>query len=277
MKYIHQITSENQDFLNQDRTDPITGEKIEEGHTVVICAACKSAFFIESWEYLGDSHCDQSDTLENLPKSQNLYLQANSKYTQEILTFGFANKPMFKTSKGGFFAFIFAGVISSIIGGFAALLSSIGFLPHNNFIGVLVFIVCLSILSILIFILTSIISVVKPDKTKNKSIKQIENMNTNFSICIDYKNKGLLLNHDKPKNRQRFIPFHDIKEFKYHVMYHPNTDIDALFCQLQLRITTKDEVMNYFATIHRDTIPEWSNFISKLPTNLRMINTAFVN
>ena len=133
------------------------------------------------------------------------------------------------------------------------------------------------ILSILIFFLSAIISVLIPNKAKNKSIKQIENMNTNFSICIDYKNKGLLINHDKPQNRQKFIPFEDIKEFKYHVIYHPSRDIDALFCQLQIRITTKNRTINYFATIHRDTIPEWSNFISKLPTSLRIINTAFVN
>jgi hypothetical protein len=270
MKYPHQLTSKDQDFLSQDRTDPITGEKIEEGHTVVICAACKSAFFIESWEYLGDSHCDQTNTLEALPKSQNLYLQTNSKYTQEILTFGFSNKPMFKTSKGGFVAFIVAGVISSVFGAF------IGLLSGEGFVGVIVFIVCLFLLSILLFFLSAIISVLTPNPTKNKSIKQIENMKATFSMCIDYKNKGFLINHDKPKNRQKFISFEEITEFKYHILYHPSTDIDALFCQLQIRINTKTRADTCFATIHRDTIPEWSNFISKLPTSLRIINTAFV-
>ena len=65
-------------------------------------------------------------------------------------------------------------------------------------------------------------------------------------------------------------------EFKYHIIYHPNTDIDALYCQLQIRIMTRSRSRNYFATIHRDTIPEWSNFISKLPTDLRIINMPFV-
>ncbi|WP_338814999.1 hypothetical protein V9L05_07630 [Bernardetia sp. Wsw4-3y2] len=78
MTYTHTISSEtHQDFLNQDRTDPITGEKIEEGHTIVICAACKSAFFIESWQYINESHCEQFDSLKELPISKNLFLEAN--------------------------------------------------------------------------------------------------------------------------------------------------------------------------------------------------------
>ncbi len=44
MHHSHTLTNHHQDFLNQNRIDPITGEKIEEGHTVVVCAACKSAF-----------------------------------------------------------------------------------------------------------------------------------------------------------------------------------------------------------------------------------------
>jgi hypothetical protein len=272
MKYTHQLTSENQDFLNQNRTDPITGEKIEEGHSVVICAACKSAFFIESWEYLGDSHCDQTGTLENLPKPQNLYLQANTKYTRELLTFGFSNSEMFVESQ--------AGCGLSIVGGFFSIILTA--IMGVNYGGQVAFFTIITLLSLCVFFgMKSIM----PVSTKDKSIKQIENMKAKFSICIDYKNKGLLINSDKPKNKQKFTPFADIKEFKYHVMYHPSRDIDALFCQLQIRITTKERRLNYlvsshkdcFATIHRDTIPEWSDFISKLPTDLRILNTPFVN
>ncbi|PIY08896.1 MAG: hypothetical protein COZ18_09990 [Flexibacter sp. CG_4_10_14_3_um_filter_32_15] len=65
-------TTTHSDFLNQERIDPITGEKIEEGHTIVICAACKSAFFIESWEYLGNEHCNQDETLSEIPIAKSL-------------------------------------------------------------------------------------------------------------------------------------------------------------------------------------------------------------
>ncbi|AFM04275.1 hypothetical protein Fleli_1880 [Bernardetia litoralis DSM 6794] len=265
MKYTHKLTSDNYDFIGQNRTDPITGEKIEEGHTVVICAACKSAFFIESWEYLGDSHCDQTSTLANLPKPQNLYLKTNLKYTRELLTFGFSKKPMFMTNDSGCGLFVFAFIFSTILG------IIIGTSTNHGGVGILTFVICI------VISLIPIISSSTPYDTKDKSIKEIENANTKYSICIDYKNKGLLVINEKTKDMQTFFAFEDIIEFKYHVMYHPSRDIDALFCQLQIKITTRTTIENYFATIHRDTIPEWSNFISKLPTDMRMLNTPFVN
>ncbi|WP_338770029.1 hypothetical protein WAF17_11100 [Bernardetia sp. ABR2-2B] len=263
MKYTHKLTSEDQDFLNQDRTDPITGEKIEEGHSVVICAACKSAFFIESWEYLGDSHCDQTNTLEALPKAQNLYLQANIKYTRELLTFGFAKKPMFMEDQFGcalsMLFMLFLPFLSGIIGSIA----------HSFSVGMIVFLV-----SVLITVFAGM-NFSLPYKTENKSIKQIENAKTKFSMYIDYKRRGLVIHHNSRKNSNTFIAFDDIKQFKYHIIYHPSRAIDSLFCQLQIGITVKNKTINYFATIHRDTIPEWSDFISKLPTDLRVLNTPF--
>ena len=264
MRHTHRLTYNNQDFLSQNRTDPITGEKIEKGHTIVVCAACKSAFFIESWEYLGNSHCEQTNTLVNLPKSQNLYLQANSKYTKELLTFGFSYAPMFVATNSGCFLTVIAFFSSVMLG------AIMGATTSNGGVGFITFLV-----SIFISIV-AIICVSLPYNTKNKSIKQIENAKTKVSIYIDYKNKNLVVSDNEYKDGELPISFEDITEFKYHIMYHPSTEIDALFCQLQIRITTQTQVRTYFATIHRDTIPEWSNFISKLPTELRIINTNFV-
>ncbi|WP_375563111.1 hypothetical protein ACE193_11445 [Bernardetia sp. OM2101] len=265
MSYSHTLTEYHQDFLNQNRTDPITGEKIEEGHTVVICAACKSAFFIESWEYLGYSHCDQTETLKFLPLPQMLYLKANDKYTQEILSFGFATSPMFMGNEG-------QGCFLSVLLVFGSILLS-AFIGNifGGGVGFITFMFCL-----MACIVYGVISNI-PKSLKNKSIKEMENIESKLAMYIDYKSRGLVVQHINQKVLKDFFAFEDIIEFKYHIIYHPNTNIDALYCQLQIRIMTRQQFsVNYFATIHRDTIPEWSDFISKLPTDLRIINTPFV-
>ncbi|AFM05525.1 hypothetical protein Fleli_3193 [Bernardetia litoralis DSM 6794] len=70
--HIHKINStsqEHQNFLAQNRKDPITGDTILEGDEVVFCAGCKSVFLKDTWEYLGNQHCEQSETLVKFPLS----------------------------------------------------------------------------------------------------------------------------------------------------------------------------------------------------------------
>ncbi|WP_338791945.1 hypothetical protein [Bernardetia sp. MNP-M8] len=69
--HIHKITSnfkEHQNFLAQNRKDPITGDTILQGDRVVFCAVCKSVFLSDTWEYLGKQHCEQSETLVEFPE-----------------------------------------------------------------------------------------------------------------------------------------------------------------------------------------------------------------
>jgi len=61
-------------FLAQKRQDSITHEIIEEGDEVVFCSVCKSAFMVDSWEYIGRSHCHQSQTLKKVPALRSLSL-----------------------------------------------------------------------------------------------------------------------------------------------------------------------------------------------------------
>ncbi|WP_291727340.1 hypothetical protein [Bernardetia sp.] len=69
-KYLHQ------DFLEEKRKDPITGDLIEVDSEIVFCARCKSAFFRESWEFMDRRHCGQNQTLRNFPISRELLLNA---------------------------------------------------------------------------------------------------------------------------------------------------------------------------------------------------------
>ena len=61
-------------FLAQKRQDSITHEIIREGDEVVFCSVCKSAFTVDSWEYIGRSHCHQSQTLKKIPMLRSLSL-----------------------------------------------------------------------------------------------------------------------------------------------------------------------------------------------------------
>lgn len=49
------------------RKDPITGDSVKENDRVVFCAACKSCFLEDSWKYMNEQHCQQSQTLETIP------------------------------------------------------------------------------------------------------------------------------------------------------------------------------------------------------------------
>jgi hypothetical protein len=74
-------------FLEQERYDPITGDKIIQGDTIVICAECKSAFLLESWQYLGSEHCGQTRTLDKIPQVGSLSINRDQTKMGEPLYF----------------------------------------------------------------------------------------------------------------------------------------------------------------------------------------------
>ncbi|WP_375560101.1 hypothetical protein ACE193_20645 [Bernardetia sp. OM2101] len=75
MIYSHKLSSKNKrhkSFLEEKRNDPITGDKIIEGNEIVLCGACKSAFLLDSWNYMAHSHCNQPFTLKEIPTKQHV-------------------------------------------------------------------------------------------------------------------------------------------------------------------------------------------------------------
>ena len=74
MKHKLQV-EKHQFFLDQNRKDPITGDVIQANDTVVICAVCKSAFLIDSWEYMNNQHCNQTSTLKKIPREVSLVIK----------------------------------------------------------------------------------------------------------------------------------------------------------------------------------------------------------
>ncbi len=75
---INSTSQEYQNFLAQNRKDPITGDSIAEGDEVVFCASCKSVFLRETWEYLGGRHCEQSETLIEFPLRQTIQVKVDN-------------------------------------------------------------------------------------------------------------------------------------------------------------------------------------------------------
>jgi hypothetical protein len=109
---IHTLEQEkHSSFLAQNRIDPITGDLLEENDKIVICAACKSAFLADSWEYIGRTHCNQNSTLREIPKQEVFKLDKNN------FNFGYLNivlldqKMILKAHEGVFSTF---GVLADV-------------------------------------------------------------------------------------------------------------------------------------------------------------------
>ncbi len=246
------------EFLKQGRIDPITGEQIEEGHTIVICSACKSAFFIESWEYLEQNHCNQSETLIELPKPKNLFLVAKP---LEYLPFLFkkGNQDVDSTIHSIFenaivTAMVLLGFICVVIFSFF-----IGFLT-NPIGGVLA---CFGALGGISFFLNQ-----KKSRTLLKrEIKETKGV----YISLDTKKQGITI---KKKNNLNTIKFDEIKELHYFVEYLSATITnDYNQCALSVQIiTSKNKTQKYYTLLHIDELPNWSQFLEKLPYNLKVLN-----
>jgi hypothetical protein len=69
----------HQAFLNENRSDPITGDDIQEGDEIIFCAVCKSAFLKDTWLYLDKTHCNQTEMLGKFPSSEKLEISGVSR------------------------------------------------------------------------------------------------------------------------------------------------------------------------------------------------------
>lgn len=114
----------HQKFLEEGRIDPITGERIQPGDEVVICAACKSAFLKESWEYIGERHCGQSQTIAQLDTGKRLKLEKKNLLGKVIYT-----SPMARFRQNS----LWRGLLAYGGGGIAVLLNVIGTALDGDF------------------------------------------------------------------------------------------------------------------------------------------------
>ncbi len=74
--HVHKVEAHRHaKFLEEQREDPVTGDLIQAGDSVVFCAGCKSAFLADSWEYLGEQHCGDTETLTEFPQTMSLSIR----------------------------------------------------------------------------------------------------------------------------------------------------------------------------------------------------------
>ncbi|MEM6297171.1 MAG: hypothetical protein AAF740_00610 [Bacteroidota bacterium] len=140
MRHTHKIDGvKHATFLREGRIDPITGERLKVSDHIVFCAACRSAFLEESWEYLEGSHCDQRNTLSDFPVESPLKLSKLSGVPFFSMPLPERTKPKLSTSLlPAFFTFLGMLILLSALGvTFAALLSFVaaaivGWLKHQH-------------------------------------------------------------------------------------------------------------------------------------------------
>ncbi len=239
MKNTHRLEAElHSEFLQQGRIDPITGEKIEKGHTVVICSACKSAFFIESWEYLGQTHCNQSETLVEIPKAKNMFLKAKP---LEYLPFLF-KKGNHKTDNSLY------RYIESVITGIVT-------------VAIVILIPALLYVNPLISLVLVIIIMIYLSNFMNKPAKPMLERRINsrkaMQITLDTKQQGITI---KEKNKTATIKFDEIKALNYFIEnVHTNImNYEKQVLSIQIIAINHEQVTRIF-TMH---FLIWMNFLN---------------
>ena len=249
----HLLTKElHSDFLEQGRIDPITGEQIEEGHTIVICAACKSAFFIESWEYLGYTHCNQSETLVEIPKPKNLFLEAKP---LEYLPF------LFKKGNQNLDTTVHSFIENAITG--IATIAVVLIIPAFLYVNPLISLALVIALTIYLFVFLG-------NKPAKPILERKINPKKAIQITVNAKEQGIAV---KSKNKTTTIKFNEIKELHYFIEYIPTeqTNYEQYALSIQI-ITSKNNGETYYTLLSTDEIPKWSEFLEQLPFSLKVLN-----
>ncbi|WP_338766958.1 hypothetical protein WAF17_04860 [Bernardetia sp. ABR2-2B] len=263
------------DFLSENRIDPITGDKIQEGDCIVICAACKSAFLEDSWNYLRQQHCDQYGTLNKIPKTEKIH------FNEEPLIFfpfdvrendSFSDEFMYRflqNSTSALMAFlpliliVFAWIIVPSFG-------SDGFqMIFNIFIMPLGVVVFYSVANTLSSKPTTILGNIM----MRKNHYFIKNVRQNYAkenyLAIHIKNENIV---SKTKLGEKTIPFSNVQKFVY--SYYPDRMMKKHgYLVLQVSVTTKkNDVIEYESIFREEDAPKLKSFLKRLPQDLKVFS-----
>ncbi|WP_338793306.1 hypothetical protein [Bernardetia sp. MNP-M8] len=253
MTNTHRLEKElHSEFLKQGRIDPITGEQIEEGHTIVICAACKSAFFIESWEYLGEIHCNQAETLTDIPKPKKLFLEAKP---LEYLPFLFRKGVYFaKTGSDGTLEMLKLMIYTSS--------SLLGLGIFTVLIGYFISVI---LAGLVCFGLVILIATKMNDKQEEAKYGISSNPKKDIYIAIDSRNQSLQIKQNK---KRQSLPFKKTRQIEYSLVYmQPNYILTLEITPISMR----EKKIKYHTSINNDEIIKWSEFLEELPYNLKVL------
>ena len=189
---VHKLNIENH-FHIIGRQDGVTGDSIMAEDSVVFCAACQSAFLVESWQYMNNLHCNQSETLGFVPIATPKLIAKKKEAKLIFETFS-----TFRNRIGLSFAFVF--FMTSIVSWIYFLFYTNQFLP--KFHPAITFTVYLTLYILgglgSVFLLISI--------SKNKLFRKI--------IGIDKKTIRILENGMGIK-KNKMYSFYEMNEINY--------------------------------------------------------------
>ncbi|WP_338814203.1 hypothetical protein V9L05_02155 [Bernardetia sp. Wsw4-3y2] len=262
MHHSHQLEKQtHKDFLLQQRVDPITGELIEAGHKIVICSACKSAFFEESWEYLGGKHCNQEKTLIQIPINETLWLKAKP---LQFLPFDFVG-----FDKGFHYQDVVFGFIGLITTGFfgISIMLCLMALGKEEF---KIFFILFPIFAFAFFLFLSSEKNIK--KLPPSIYKHILNIHKEHKLAIDIKKQMLIFRNDF---KELELPLDTISKFQYSFKYvDGDTSRYKDMCNLNLTLgfskngIYKERKIN--AQLRKLYFYKWEEFLQKLPDRINI-------
>ena len=260
------------DFLSENRIDPITGDKIKEGDCILICAACKSAFLEESWNYLPQQHCNQYGTLNKIPKTEKIYFKG-----EPLIFFpfeignekSFFNELIYKVSQLS--TNVFLSVVPLI-----AIISVWYFIPsiESEGLKVLFNMIIMPIGSLIFYI-----SVVRSSLHRTTFLGQIMKQKKPFFIkllrqnyfkgnyfAINLKNKSII---SKTSLGEKEVCFSNIEKIVYIYNADKIFDRNGLLL-LQICVISKKETTNYESIFEESERYKLDDFLNKLPKNLKV-------
>ncbi|WP_375559370.1 hypothetical protein ACE193_16740 [Bernardetia sp. OM2101] len=262
MHHSHYLEKQkDQDFLVQQRVDPITGELIEAGHKIVICSACKSAFFEESWEYLGGKHCNQTNTLSTIPVAQTLWLKAKP---LEFLPFDFEGFDTGFHYQNVIYGFL--ELVMIILSGFSILFWLVSLAKSRQDVFIMSVLVGMSSIGLL-FNLKKIIK-----KLPASISKHILPFDKGHKLAIDNKKQVLTFRNDF---KELELPLDTISKFQYSFNYvDGDTSRYKDMCDLSLTLgfskngIYKERKIN--AQLRKVYFYKWEELLGKLPLTINV-------
>ncbi|WP_375559369.1 hypothetical protein ACE193_16735 [Bernardetia sp. OM2101] len=273
MHYSHKLEKrKHKGFLNEKRNDPITGERIEAGHKIVICSACKSAFFEESWQYLGGKHCNQTKTLSKIPIAESIQIKFKE------LDFEFSDTELLKPKEQMIvsvisFVFVAFSLLTPmvIVGGFLYLLSF--FITENNYFTpiLLCTLSCLTVLFILYQLFNNLHIKLMSKSPRYRKFRRlaISQEELKYRLIIDEKYQVLSIRNQE---ESFVIPLQNIVKIDYFFYSIKKNQNEKEVFQLKATFDfINNEEFNQktlITEIAKIELNQWKYFINKLPSHI---------
>ncbi len=263
MHHSHQLEKQtHQDFLLQQRVDPITGEAIEAGHKIVICSACKSAFFEESWEYLGRRHCNQTQTLTQIPVTESLWLKAKPFDFLPFKFEGFDKETHYQNTVYTLIQFLLLLIFSIpvLLPILLQEMTNFSLLIGLSFFAISAFIVLVNLKSIITKFFDKYKKHIFPiPKEKHK-------------LAIDSERKTFVFRTDSLETK---LSFSDVDSLYYNYRFFEKNkteqeNIYELRVILYLRKGIRDRTIDLTTLYRKKQITKWEKFLNDLPDSIKV-------